>query len=419
MEWFNSLSFKRKLQLGCYTIVSIFSIILLIITFTSDFLTIAGIIIVAALIALSYPFINLLERTLTSPIESISRAALNIARGDFSQNVNYTQKDALGDLASSFNQMVNKLKDILNETTNISKQVAETSRGIYTKNQNLNEVLDQVNVSTGELATGSFQISEEVSNVSISIRDIETMVNNYAASTKDMNEKSEQSIQLIHKGQKAVESQSEGMKSNVEATANVSNTITELAKQTDGISKITQTISDIAEQTNLLSLNASIEAARAGEHGQGFAVVAQEVRNLAVESTQSTKEVFNLVRNIEQGIKQAIEHISANEEIVNTQTELIQETESVFKEIVHSIEFIADQIQAFVQESDNMLAGAQQISSTMENISSITQQSAAGTQEVSASMNEQISSIQEMVEQSEQMTHAVTQLQRTIQVFKM
>jgi methyl-accepting chemotaxis protein len=418
MNWFDSLSFKKKLQVGCYSIVALFSLAILLITFTSDFHGLFGIIILAVLIGVSYPLVNFLERALTEPINNISRIALNVAKGDFTQKVKINSDDALGELADSFNKMVDKLTEILNETTTISKHVADTSRGIYVKNQNLKEVLGQVTTSTSELATGANQISEDVGDISVAIKDIENKVTSYAKSTQEMNARSEQTIQLVEKGRKAVESQSVGMKSNVEATANVSSTISQLAKKADGITKMTRTISDIAEQTNLLSLNASIEAARAGEHGKGFAVVATEVRNLAVESTASTKEVFNLVRSIEQGIRQAIENIEANEEVVTAQTQLIEETEKVFAEIVHSIQFITDQIYAFAKESDKMLDGAQKISSTMENISSITQQSAAGTEEVSAAMNEQISSIQEMVEQSEKMSQVVTQLQRTIQVFK-
>lgn len=414
MSWFDKQSFKRKLQIGCYTLVAAFSILFIIMNTKGAI----GFILLAIMIGLSYPFVNWLEKALTEPISNISRIALNISKGDFSQQVMITSNDALGELGVSFNKMITKLKEILNETTGISKHVADSSRDIFTKNQNLKDVLEQVTISANELATGAGQISEEVTEISLSIKDIENKAISYAQSTKEMNFHSEQTVQLVDKGRKAVESQGEGMKRNVQATSNVSDTIEKLAEQAKDISKITVTISEIAEQTNLLSLNASIEAARAGEHGRGFAVVAQEVRNLAVEATSSTKEVFILVRSIEQGIKLATTNIATNEEIVKTQVLLIQETEKVFSEIVHSVEFITNQISKFAKESDQMLDSAQKISSTMSNISAITQESAAGTEQVSASMNEQISSVQAMVEQSEKMTQMVTQLQKTIQIFK-
>ncbi|WP_248928092.1 methyl-accepting chemotaxis protein [Paenibacillus hamazuiensis] len=414
----SSLSFKRKLQLGCYILVAVYSAALLFWIISSGSNVTIGIILVAALLALSYPFVNWLEKTLTEPVADLTRAALSISKGDFSQKILITSDDSLGELGNAFNKMIDKLREILSNTGNMTKHVSDSSRDIYSKNEGLQNVLEQVNVSAGELAAGANQISEEISNISAATKEIENKVTSYTHSTKEMNSKSEQMISLVEKGMKAVEIQSEGTRRNVEATANVSKTIDLLAQQADGISKITRSISDIAEQTNLLSLNASIEAARAGEHGKGFAVVAQQVRKLAEESTVSTKEVFNLVRTIEEGIRQALTHIAENEEVVRSQAQLIEETEKVFADIVNSVKFISEQIAAFASESDQMLASAQQISQTMENISAITEQSAAGTEEVSASMNEQISAVKAIVAQSEEMMKRVSELQQSIAIFK-
>lgn len=418
MSWFQGMSIKKKLQVGCYTIIAIYSAAVLFLIFQSNVNKTMGILFLLLMIGLSFPFVRFLERALTEPITDISRIAMAISKGDFTQKVPISSKDALGELAESFNRMMDKLRDILKDTGSASKHVFDSSRDIYFKNEHLKSVLEQVSVSSGELAAGAHQISEEIVDVSMATKDIEQKVTSYTNSTREMNARSGQMIQLVEKGLQAVETQGVGMRKNVEATANVSQTIDQLAKQTDGISQITRTISDIAEQTNLLSLNASIEAARAGEHGKGFAVVAQQVRKLAEESTTSTREVFGLVRSIEQGIQQALEHIVQNEQIVQEQTKLITETEAVFGQIVDSVKFISEQISTFAEESEHMLASAQQISGTMENISAITEQSAAGTQEVSASMKEQIHAVQEIVSRSDEMTKLVTQLQQTMSIFK-
>lgn len=417
MNWFNSLNFKKKLLIGCYGIVGMFTIFTLVILFTGANL-IVGLITLLVLLGICYPLINLLERSLSEPIRDMSNAALQIAKGDFSAHVTVNSNDALGNLGESFNRMLDTLRDILTQTTEITKHVSDAGRDMYLKNQDLKLVMEQVASSSNELAIGATEISEDIGDMSESVRQIEQKIVNYANSTKDMNTHSSMTIDLVEKGRNAVDTQSKGMQRNIEATSQVSQTIQVLAKQTDGISKITRTISELAEQTNLLSLNASIEAARAGEHGRGFAVVAQEVRKLAEESSSSTKEVFALVKGIEQGIKEAIANIQTNEEVVRTQTELIGETEKVFKEIVNSIEFITEAIAAFARESDVMLDGAQTISSAISNISAITQESAAGTEQVSASMNEQIATVQEMAESTALLQQKVVQLQRTIQVFK-
>ncbi|MCM3291886.1 methyl-accepting chemotaxis protein [Paenibacillus sp. MER 180] len=417
MNWFYKLNFKQKLLFGCYSIVGLFALATIVLLLADVSLT-TGIIIIAILIGGSYPIINFLESSLSAPIKDIAQSALQVSKGDFSQTLNVTTNDSLGELGHAFNSMIIKLREILRQTTDITRHVSESSREMYHMNHNLKLVMEQVTASSNELAIGAAEISEDVASMSDSVKQIEQKVESYTYSTKEMNERSALTVGLVAKGRTAVETQSAGMQRNIEATDQVASTIEELARQADGISKITRTISDIAEQTNLLSLNASIEAARAGEHGRGFAVVAQEVRKLAEESSASTKEVFTLVKSIESGIRQAITNIQVNEEVVHAQTELIKETERIFLEIVDSIQFITEQIAAFANESDTMLEGAVNISSSIENISAITQQSAAGTEQVSASMNEQITSVQAMADATEQMQQKVIQLQRTIQVFK-
>ncbi|KRF09686.1 chemotaxis protein [Paenibacillus sp. Soil766] len=419
MEQISSLSFRKKLQLGCFALIGLNSLFMLIVTFASDWNRLLGIIFLVIILAGSFPFIRWFEGQLTEPIDGISRIALNISKGDFSQKVEITSDDSLGQLGQSFNKMIDKLRDILRDTGSISKQVFQTSRDIYVKNESFRNVLEQVSISAHELAAGAGQISEEISGVSITSKDIEVKIVNYAGSAKEMKNRSDLMMTLVEKGRTSVESQGVGMKRNVEVTRQVSDTIDMLARQAAGINSVTRSISEIAEQTNLLSLNASIEAARAGEHGRGFAVVAQEVRKLAEESTSLTREVFGFVKSIEQGIQDAIRSIQVNEDVVKKQTVLIDQTEIVFAEIVGSVGFISEEITRFAEESESMLQSSGQIAAAMENISAITEESAAGTQEVSASMNEQISTVQGIVTQAEEMTRVVTQLQQTIQIFKL
>ncbi|MCI3921453.1 methyl-accepting chemotaxis protein [Paenibacillus sp. TRM 82003] len=419
MKWFANLSFNQKLQTGSALVIAAYSIALLVFSATTG-RWLLGLSFLVVLAALSVFFFRWLEKTLTEPISDMTQAALSISRGDFTQRIAIQSSgDSLGELAAAFNKMSDKLRDLLKDTSRTSKHVFDSSRDIFMKNEKMKTIFEEVAVASNELASGASQISEEIAGVSVATKNIEEKVGAYTASTRVMNEKSGQMMELVQKGLQSVEIQGSGMAKNVQATANVSETIHELAKQADGISQITRTISDIAEQTNLLSLNASIEAARAGEHGLGFAVVAQEVRKLAEESTGSTKQVFQMVRSIELSVNRALESMTENEQIVEEQTRLIAETEQVFAEIVRNVSFISDQIAVFAEESEQMLANAQQISGIVENISAFTQQSAAGTEQVSASMAEQIEAVKAIVTQSEQMTKLVSQLQQSMNVFKL
>lgn len=415
MSWLKNLPLSQRVMAGCYLVAALFALPALII-----FILIGEILIGAAFViifaALTYPLARYIEKTLTSSFDSIANATASIAKGDFTSRVD--ESGSMGDVSRSFNSMVDKLKKILNDASSITRQVMDSSRGIADKNQELKTVMATVATSANELAVGANEISSDVAGMTESIQAIELKVGNYAASTKEMKQQSEITFSLVEKGRQSVEKQAEGMRQNVEATENVAKTIDTLSKNAQGITKITKTISELAEQTNLLSLNASIEAARAGEHGLGFAVVAQEVRKLAEESTASTQEVFSLVKSIEQSIHQAIDNIKINEDVVQQQNERIREAEQIFAHIVESVQYITEQITSFSNESDLMLDSARKISAAIQNISAITEQSSAGTEQVSAAMNEQMKSIEAVVDETEAMRQAVFQLQKTIQIFK-
>ncbi|MRN53416.1 methyl-accepting chemotaxis protein [Paenibacillus monticola] len=415
MDWMNKLPLKQRIIAGCYLIAALFAIPVLI-SFIVMGKIFVGILLIVVLAGLTYPLSRFVERTLTSSFDDIANVTHNIAKGDFTTRAD--ENGSMGDVSRSFNTMIDKLKKILTEASQLTRQVMDASRGIENKNQSLKIVMAQVSSSSNELALGANEISVDIADMTESIKDIETKVSNYTTSTKEMNKRSIHTLELVEKGRQSVDTQAEGMRKNIAATKKVAETVDALSQNARGITMITKTITEIAEQTNLLSLNASIEAARAGEHGRGFAVVAQEVRKLAEESTASTKEVFGLVRSIESDIKDAIANIAINESVVQVQNEMITETASIFSQIVHSVQYIAEQIAAFSAESDVMLESALKISGAIENISAITQQTAAGTEEVSAAMNEQINALQSVAEETEKMTQAVFNLQKTIHIFK-
>ncbi|WP_150270991.1 methyl-accepting chemotaxis protein [Paenibacillus tepidiphilus] len=415
MDWMSKLPLKQRIITGCYLVAALFFIPALI-AFIIMGKFIVGVILMVVLAALTYPLARFIERTLTSSFDDISNVTHTIAKGDFTARAD--ESGSMGDISRSFNTMIDKLKKILTEASQITRQVMDASRGIEDKNQNLKIVMAQVSSSSNELALGANEISVDIAGMTDSIKDIETKVSNYTSSTKEMDKRSKHMLELVEKGRQSVDTQAEGMRKNIEATQKVADTIEALSQNARGITMIAKTITEIAEQTNLLSLNASIEAARAGEHGRGFAVVAQEVRKLAEESTASVKEVFTLVRSIETDIKQAISNIAINEEVVQLQNQMIIENAHIFSQIVHSVQYITEQIASFSSESDLMLESALKISSAIENISAITQETAAGTEQVSAAMNEQIHALQSVAEETEKMTSAVFQLQKTIHIFK-
>jgi methyl-accepting chemotaxis protein len=175
-----------------------------------------------------------------------------------------------------------------------------------------------------------------------------------------------------------------------------------LGHRADDIGKIIEVIDDLAEQTNLLALNAAIEAARAGEHGLGFAVVADEVRKLAEKSTQSTKEIADLIQSIQREARQAVENMERSTRIVEEGLSLGNDLGTA----LHKISDVVTEVYKFSQEigaaTNEQSVGSSQIAKATNRLTEI-------TQEINSAVEEQASGAQAVVRAMDKMRELVQQ----------
>lgn len=306
---------------------------------------------------------------------------------------------------SSFIQNVKEMVDVITFSSSEMKQ----------SSSEMSDISNKVTLSISQLSEGATQQAESIEKGSIRINNITEMIVCIGEDMELSDRHVDEAISSMNQVKEYIHYQEEKMEENKIITEHMEKVINDLMNKSKEIGKILEVIKGVAAQTNLLALNAAIEAARAGEHGRGFAVVSDEIRKLAEQSAESSKQINEIIDDVQQGIENTVMQIKQANTLSQEQEKAFGQTATSITDISEKVFSIGVKVKAVFDATKTLTDDAREAEDMIATIASISEETAAGTQEAAASVEEQNNLIQMVAECSNEMYNIAEELKLHIE----
>lgn len=342
--------------------------------------------------------------SISNPVEEIKAAALEMAKGNYDLEIEYTSEDEIGVLADCMREMILFTKDNISNITEVLNKFAEGNFDVEIEGdyigefiaikESLEKIVDSINntfydikIVTEQVKDGSEQVASTAQIISEGAINQAGIIQELMAAIGQINEKVKVSTEQANSTNVLTRELGNQIELNNEKMNEMVTAMNKIEESSINIKSIINTIYSISEQTNLLALNAAIEAARAGESGKGFAVVADEIRKLAEESSVA-------VKNTEILIEDSINNVNDGKNVADEASEALSAVVGKAKEAVELIGTIAELTEQGAMAISEVYNGIDQIAEVVESNTAISEESAAASEELSS----QSESLQNMID---------------------
>ncbi|TCS82031.1 methyl-accepting chemotaxis protein [Pectinatus cerevisiiphilus] len=387
--------------------------------FTFANITFSTIIIIGIILAFSLGW--LITKQISSRMTNVVDFLDLLASGDFSTPVppkSMNDKSEFGAISRAVDSMQNSVKNLLSHLLALSEQLATSSTGLTASAEQSAQASNQIAGSVTQVADGAERQLKLTNSADNLVKQISAAINQVAENTQTVSGSADKTAETANNGEGAITHAVDQMKIIENKTNSTASVIGELEEKSKQIGQIVDVISSIAGQTNLLALNAAIEAARAGEAGKGFAVVAEEVRKLAEQSQDAAKQITDLIGQVQAKTDDAVTFMADSKNEVDTGASVVSSAGSNFKQILHMVKDMTEQIREISASIEEVTGHAQNVVSAVQEIDGESKKASEETQNISAATQEQSASVEEIASSSQKLSQMADELRQAVRKFK-
>ncbi|WP_439871523.1 methyl-accepting chemotaxis protein [Pseudomonas syringae] len=317
---------------------------------------------------------SVIIRNIKVAVVDVNRTLIALSTRDLTARTRYVGKDEFGEISRNLDNMAQQISDVIRDIGSATAQVATAAEQSSAVALQTSQNVAQQRQGTDQVATAISEMSATVKDVARSTTDAAAMSQRVNTSTVQGKAEIENTISLI-----------QGLSLQAEQTSQI---IGELKGESNAISSVLDVIRGVADQTNLLALNAAIEAARAGEQGRGFAVVADEVRNLAKKTQESTVSIQNMIANLQSGSERAATSMQETLGKAQAGASSVVRAGELLEEIAEGIASISDRNIQVASAAEEQSLVAEEIHRNVDDINSLVIQVSAGAEQTAVTSRE-------------------------------
>jgi methyl-accepting chemotaxis protein len=298
------------------------------------------------------------------PLKAATRMMDDISTGDGNLDValDDSGKDEVARLARGFNRFVETIRGLVGQVGHAASEIDQVAESLAATSSRANDRIQQQQAETTQIATAMTEMSATVQEV--------------ASRTAEVASTAERTRSAVQAGNVAVGDATTAVRALADDIGAASETVQRVHSESERIGTVLEVIRGIAEQTNLLALNAAIEAARAGEQGRGFAVVADEVRQLAHRTQESTSEIQEMVESLQSSVQQTVSVMGSSHERAGNTVDSATRVNSLLNEISGSVEQITQMTMQIATAAEEQSHVAEDINRNVSDITHMGQENA-------------------------------------------